>query len=182
MRGSMFVEFLGLVQARYGLDTVDAIVERLEGELSTGGAYTAVGNYPHGELLAMAVTLCSLTGDHIDDVMAEFAAHLMGVFQRMHGEYFEAVEDVFDFLLSVESHIHVDVRKLYPDARPPVVRGERQDDGSLHLHYSSVRPMAQLALCLTRLAGEAFKQPLLIDVLDRDPEGRQISMLLRKAS
>jgi hypothetical protein len=176
----MFVEFLGLVEKHHGLDTVDAIVDHLDGELTTGGAYTTVGNYPHGELLAMAVTLCSLTGAQMPAVLRAFAAHLMGVFRRMHGEYFDTAEDVFAFLMSVEHHIHVDVRKLYPDARPPLVRGQMLDDGAMQLTYESTRPLAQLALSMTEMAGEAFGQPLAIKVLDRSEDGRRITLKLRR--
>ena len=41
MKGIVFTEFLEMVEAQFGLDTVDAIIEN--SDLPSRGAYTAVG-------------------------------------------------------------------------------------------------------------------------------------------
>ena len=182
MIGTIFVEFLGHVEEKFGLDTVDQIIDKLDGKLSTGGAYTTVGNYPHGELLALAVALCSVDSKTMPQVVHDFAEHLMQAFYDGHAGYFGSSPDVFDFLLSVGSVIHADVRKLYPDARPPEVSGQLQTDGTLMLHYASYRPLAELALALTVMSGRFFGQPLAIDVVDRSEDDRSIAMRVRKTS
>jgi hypothetical protein len=174
------VEFLDHVEQKYGFEAVDHIIEGLDGQLKTAGAYTAVGNYPHEELLAMAVALTSLSDKDMSAVIAEFADHLMGAFQRLHPDYFSNQRDVFEFLLSVEHVIHVDVQKLYPDAKTPLIQGAIADDGSLILKYSSHRPLAQLALALTEASGRVFRQPLKIEVLESAADGRSATMKLRK--
>ena len=182
MIGTIFVEFIDHVEAKYGLDTVDQIVDQLDGKLSTGGAYTTVGNYPHGELLALATALCSIDGKAMPEIVRDFAEHLMQVFYDGHSSYFGSSPDVFDFLISVGSVIHADVRKLYPEARPPRVSGELQADGTLLLHYESYRPLAELALALTEMSGRFFGQALAIDVGERGDDDRSISMHVRKVS
>lgn len=51
MKGMVFTEFLDFVAARFGDDMVDDIVEA--SPLESGGAYTAVGTYSHGEMVAL---------------------------------------------------------------------------------------------------------------------------------
>ncbi len=180
MIGSIFVEFLGHVEEKYGFDTVDQIIEQLDDKLSTGGAYTTVGNYPHDEMLAMAVALCTLGNKSVTEIVHDFAEHLMQVFHDQHGRYFNSDNDVFDFLLSVGDVIHADVRKLYLDARPPTVSGKLNSDGSLELSYESHRPLAELALALTASSGKYFNQSLSVDVIGRSEDDKRITMRVRK--
>ena len=52
MKGVIFTEFLGMVADRFSEDMVDDIIEA--SDLPSGGAYTAVGIYDHGEIVALA--------------------------------------------------------------------------------------------------------------------------------
>jgi hypothetical protein len=181
MRGSIFVEFMAHLEQRYGLENVDAVISTLGDNLKTSGAYTAVGDYPHEEMLAIAQAVCEKTNTELAAFIQEFAEFLIGAFQRTHPQYFERTDDVFEFLESIESIIHRDVVRLYPDSQPPLVRLERLDGDRHKLTYQSHRPLAPLALCLTELSGAAFGQPLEIKVLEQTEDGRQLSLELRKA-
>ena len=182
MRGSVFVEFVDYLEDRFGLEQVDAIVADLGATLSTEGAYTAVGDYPHTEMLAIAQSVCERTDTPLPTLVREFAGFLLDAFARMHPEYFESTDDVFEFLESVGSLIHQDVRKLYPDSNPPMVRLERLDRQSARLTYESHRPLAPLAHALAEATGEKFGQPLAIDVRDAPEDGRRLVLELRVTS
>ena len=182
MRGSMFVDFLALVEEKYGVETVDQIIARLGDELSTGGAYTSVGNYPHGELLAMATTLSSLQSASMEAIIGEFARHLMGEFRRLHGEYFDQAKDAFDFLMSIGEQIHIDVRKLYPDARPPEVNGENRGDDAMYLSYRSHRPLSELALALVNETATEFGEAMDVEILSQSDDGTALELLMRRPS
>ena len=49
MKGIVFTEFLEMVEASYGLQTVDTIIENAS--LPSEGAYTAVGTYDFNEMV-----------------------------------------------------------------------------------------------------------------------------------
>lgn len=181
MKGTIFVEFFDLVESAHGLDMVDQIIEATEQQLKTGGAYTVVGNYPHEELLALATTLSNLSGNDMKDILGLFATQLMNAFTRMHPEFFTKSKDVFDFLMSVDQHIHADVRKIYPDANPPLVTGEILENGSMLLNYQSSRPFAELALALALASGEHFDQPLAAEIVARGEDEKSICIKLSKA-
>ena len=51
MKGMVFTEFLDFVGETFGGDMVDDIIE--VSELPSGGAYTSVGTYSHGEMAAL---------------------------------------------------------------------------------------------------------------------------------
>ncbi len=164
MKGTVFVEFIEHVESHYGLEVMDAVIAAAEGKLATGGAYTSVGNYPHEELLELATALCKVSGDSLEQLLDDFAAAMMRAFERMHPEFFAADQDIFDFFQSLESRIHADVRKLYPDARPPLILARRLVDDSMELVYQSARPLAPFAIALARAASHKFRQPLVFTV------------------
>jgi len=60
MKGIVFNEFIEMVEDKFGEDMVDDIID--ESDLPSGGAYTTVGTYDHGELVTMVVKLSEFQG------------------------------------------------------------------------------------------------------------------------
>ncbi len=180
MKGTVFVEFMEHVESRYGLDVLEAVIAAAEGRLATGGAYTSVGNYPHEELLELATALCKVSGESLEHLLDDFAMSMMRAFERMHPEFFAAEQDLFDFFLMLESRIHADVRKIYPDARPPLILTRRMADDCLELAYQSARPLAPLAIALARAAGQKFGQAIVLTVLMQSEDHRSLRLQVRR--
>lgn len=143
MKGVVFTEFLSFVAERYGDDAVDDIVE--SSPLASGGAYTAVGTYSHEELAALCRALSERTGEHPTGLVRQFGMHLSDAFAKGYPSFFSRSASFFDFLESIEAHIHVEVRKLYPDAELPTFMVEERTPARLVLLYRSPRRMAALA-------------------------------------
>ena len=143
MKGVVFTEFLELVEREFGYEVLDRItsLESLKGH----GAYTAVGNYPHGDMLDMLGELSQAVDVPVDDLVRVFGQTLIGAFYKMHASYFEQAKDSLDFLSGIETVIHSDVRKLYPDARLPSFDCRWLNEDTLEMCYESGRPMAALA-------------------------------------
>ena len=55
MKGVIFTEFLGFIEQSFGLPMADHLITATKPE--SGGAYTSVGTYDSGELVAMVVEL-----------------------------------------------------------------------------------------------------------------------------
>ena len=55
MKGVVFTEFVEMVEARFGLPMLDRIIEAAQ--LPSGGAYSAVGTYDHGEMVQLVGAL-----------------------------------------------------------------------------------------------------------------------------
>ena len=143
MKGMVFTEFLEMVEDRFGLDHADAVIEA-SGSTS-GGAYTAVGNYDYMEMVRMVVALSQRSGVSVDVLLHAFGEHLFGVFHSKYGQLFAGTTTAFEFLGSIEDTIHVEVRKLYPDAELPSFSYPERSDTRLVMEYRSSRPLAHFA-------------------------------------
>jgi len=143
MKGIVFTEFLEMVEDRFGLGMVDRIIEAAE--LPGGGAYTAVGTYECKELVRLVACLSQATGTPMPELIQAFGRHLFGRFQRAFPALFAGIATAFDFLRGVEHYIHVEVRKLYPDAELPSFSYEDAGPHQLVMVYQSRRPFADLA-------------------------------------
>lgn len=143
MKGVVFTEFLDMVEARFSADMVDDIID--DAQLPSGGAYTAVGTYPHDEMVAMVVALSKRSGMAVPDLIRSFGQHLFGRFVQAYPVFFNGVNDTFGFLSGIEDIIHAEVLKLYPDAQLPRFVVERHDAHQLVLLYQSPRHFEDLA-------------------------------------
>ena len=146
MKGIVFTELLEMVEDRFSVETAEEIVDRAE--LPSGGAYTSVGTYDHRELLSIVGQLSDVSGMPARDLIMVYGRHLFSRFVELFPSMFEGVDCPLDFLGSVESHIHVEVRKLYPDAELPKFETTRVDEHSLDMVYRSERPFADVAEAL----------------------------------
>ena len=148
MKGVVFTEFLEMVESRFSADMVDDIID--DANLPSGGAYTAVGTYPHDEMVALVVALSQRSGAAVRDLLLAFGEHLFGRFVAGYPTFFVGVTDAFTFLAGIEDIIHREVRKLYPDAELPRFDIERHTDRELVLLYQSGRHFEDLAEGLMR--------------------------------
>lgn len=142
MKGMVFTEFLEMVEAKFSADMVDDIID--DSALPNGGAYTAVGTYDHGELVQMVVALSQRTSLPVPTLVQVFGEHLFGRFHVLYPSFFAGHASVLDFLAGIETVIHTEVRKLYPDAQLPRFDCTRLADG-LDMRYSSPRHFGDLA-------------------------------------
>ena len=156
MKGVVFTEFMELVEDKFSFELADQIIEA--SELESGGSYTSLGTYDHNELLQMVTHLSDFAGAPVPDLVRTFGLRLTGRFVEGFPQFFEG-KDLFSFLESVEGYIHVEVRKLYPDAELPNFETERVDDDTLVMKYQSTRPFNELAHGLILGTIEHYGEP-----------------------
>ncbi len=157
MKGIVFTEFLEMVEQTFGADMVDDIIEGAS--LPSGGAYTAVGTYDFREILALVTTLSAKTGIPVPQLVHAYGKYLFGRFVVGFPQFFRGVPDALSFLSSIEKYIHVEVRKLYPEAELPSFDADRRAPDTLLLTYRSTRPFADLAAGLIEGCLEHYRTP-----------------------
>jgi hypothetical protein len=143
MKGMVFTTFLEMVEEKFSVDMVDHMIET--SDLPSGGSYTSVGTYDHGELIRLVVKLGEKSGIPVSDLVRTFGEYLFGQLVEMHPHFIDEAGTAFDLLKSVDKYIHVEVRKLYPDAELPGFEYETPGPDTLVLTYRSSRPFADLA-------------------------------------
>ena len=164
MKGMMFTEFLEMVEATYGLETMDRVIAGAQ--VPGHGAYTSVGSYDHAELLRLAERLAIETGKPLHELLVVFADAVFHLFTRRYASLIAGAASCFDFLGRIETYIHVEVRKLYPDAELPTFVYPRRDDDTLVMEYRSPRPMAIFAEGLILASIRHYGEPIRLAVDD----------------
>jgi len=142
MKGIVFTEFLEMVEELFGDEMADDILD--DADLDSGGVFTAVGTYDYTEMVALVVELNKRTDIPIPDLLKTYGKHLFGRFYTLFPAFFEGVTSSLDFASTIENHIHIEVRKLYPDAELPSFDTEK-DDKQMSMVYRSARPFADFA-------------------------------------
>jgi len=170
MKGIVFSEFIEMVESKFSLEMADEII--MAANLPSGGIYTAVGTYDHGEMLELVAQLSEKTDIQTGDLIRTFGTHLFGRFNELYPTFFNGVNSTFEFLSQIEEHVHMEVRKLYPDAELPVFETVRLDADTLEMTYRSGRPFADLAMGLIHGCALHFGEDVVIDQEDLSEEGR----------
>lgn len=168
MKGIVFVEFLTMVEQTFDANMVDDIID--DSNLESGGAYTSVGTYPHTEMLQMVGALSKRTDTPVPKLVYAFARYLFKRFTVLMPQFFEEPKDAFEFLGTVHDVIHVEVQKLYPDAKLPEFETIQNNDNEMVMIYKSRCPFADLAHGLIEGAIEYYKKDITVAVEDRNTE------------
>ena len=168
MKGIVFAEFIELVEDKFGFDMADEIIE--EANLPSGGAYTSVGTYDHQEMLELVTHLSQKTGIPAEDLVKTFGEHLLGRFTEGYPMFFENVSSCFEFLDTIENKVHVEVKKLYPEAELPTFDSEIISDHQMRLTYTSKRPFSALAYGLIKGSATYFNEQIEIEMDDQSTE------------
>ncbi len=169
MKGIVFCEFVEMMETEFSAEMADEIISSTE--LESGGAYTSVGTYDHHEMLALVTQLSEKTGTPVPDLVRAFGRYLFGRFVELYPAFFEGVDGAFSFLDRIEEHVHVEVRKLYPDAELPTFATSRPDDGTMIMVYQSKRPFADLAHGLIKGCITHYGEPVDVESEDLSNDG-----------
>jgi hypothetical protein len=178
MKGIVFTEFLELVETKFGFEMVDKIIE--ESDLQSGGAYTSVGTYAFSEMLQLLQHLSAHTNISIDDLLLVYGEHLFAVLTQSYPGLIESFKDPIEMLASIENHIHVEVRKIYPDAELPSFKVIEKTDNLLVMIYKSSRAMHHFGLGLMNKTFEHFNTTATIVLEKIKADGTEVKFIINK--
>ncbi|MEO0507132.1 MAG: heme NO-binding domain-containing protein [Bacteroidota bacterium] len=176
MKGIVFTEFLEMVESTFGLEMVDTIVESCD--LPSGGAYTAVGTYEFHEMVLLIEQLHQETKISKEDLLYSFGHYLFSSLAKTHPEVVANYNTPLALLSCIEDHIHVHVKKLYPDAELPEFKILSRTDKTLEMIYSSSRGLYALAHGLIIRTFEHFGKPVEVDYKLLNENGTQVKFAI----
>jgi len=156
MKGTIFVELVKMAENAFGDDAVDEVLSKAD--LENDGAFTAVGNYPCSELVKIVGAFSEHSGVSGEELQRMFGHWIMDHFSENYSEFFEGKTDSFSLLEAVDGEIHVEVKKLYPEAELPVFATERLSEEQLKLTYSSPRPLVEFCHGMVEACLKRFDQ------------------------
>ncbi|KIE19681.1 guanylate cyclase [Vibrio sinaloensis] len=172
MKGIIFTEFIDLVEAKFGLDTLDDILE----SAGDDGVYTSVGSYDHRKLVQLVVMLSKKTGIPAEDLQRVFG---QSVFNNLYSSLpksssLENCQSTFQFIRLVEDYIHTEVKKLYQDANPPRFDFISESETEMEFDYRSARCMAHVCLGLLEGCAAHFEQLINVEMVPQVEDGSNV--------
>lgn len=178
MKGIVFTEFLDLVEDKFGLQMVDTILE--ESNLESNGIYTSIGTYNFSEMLQLLQSLSSHTDILIDDLLLVYGEHFFSVINKSYSGLLATYKDPIEMLSSIEDHIHMEVRKIYPDAELPTFEIEEKTENSLVMIYKSGRAMHHFGLGLMNKTFKHFNSTASIVLEKIKEDGTEVRFIVNK--
>lgn len=143
MKGVIFTEFLDFIEAQHGILVADQVITTAE--LPADRAYTSSGTYPFSELLKLVNRTHEITRIAVPDLLANFGCHMFGTLIGRFPSLADGCADAYTLMLAVDSKIHVEVSKLFPDAELPHIKVKAIDGDTIRFEYRSPRCLADFA-------------------------------------
>lgn len=154
MLGIVFTSLIDMLEEKHSPEFADDII--IEAALENDGAYTAVGYYPFTEMQRLLTVLTQKTGKSTNQLLYDFGYYLFGKLTVVHGDVIASTNNILDMLSQLDSDIHVQVKKLYPDADLPRFTVLSRTDNAMRLQYYSERELYALAEGLMDAAASHF--------------------------
>lgn len=169
MKGIVFVKFSEFIEELWGEEFWDTLLN--EANLESEGVYTTVGTYDDEELF----TLIGLVVEkqNISSKEAQFAFGKW-IFKELYNAAPPGAhdfKDVFEFLHAVQNYIHVEVKKLNPDALLPEFDFLSESATTLSFHYQSPRKLCFFCEGIVYGLAEHTKQKVQVSQSECEHEG-----------
>lgn len=178
MKGIVFTEFFEMVEQKFDYQMVDNLLNTTE--LESGGIYTSVGTYGYTEMVNLVVNLSHQSNIPVPDLLRAFGGYLFKTFTKTYHHFIEKAPDAFTFLGFIHDYIHVEVKKLYPDAELPHFDIMRPNENTLIMNYSSARKMADLAYGLIEGCLEHYGEKASITQENINDDGSSVKFVIAK--
>ncbi len=140
MKGVIFNIVEEVVVDHFGQTTWETLLDMT----GLSGAYTSLGSYPDAEVVALVEAAATLTNQDPRTVLHWVGVQALPKLHQRYPEFFDAAPDARTFILSLNTIIHPEVRKLYAGAVCPHFHFIETPD-TLTLGYGSPRKMCDLA-------------------------------------
>jgi hypothetical protein len=179
MKGIIFTEFLEMVEQKFGVEVLENVIDT--SELKSQGIYTAVGTYEFSEMLSLITNLSKQINIDPQTLIHAYGIYFFDVLTKGHSDIFKYYTSAFGLLAGIEKHIHVHVRKIYPDAELPYFNVLEESNNELVLEYNSERAMYQFALGLMERTLEFFDEKACITKQLLNENGTKVLFTLVRA-
>lgn len=142
-----------MVEEQFGLAAWNELLEKA----GYDGVYTAAGMYEDAELLDLVARASEMTGVPSDQLVFAFGEFMFPSYVSRYPDLIDGSIGFLSFLETIDTVIHVEVKKIYPGAKTPSFQYHRTGPESLVLRYQSDRKMCTLAEGLIRGAANHYQ-------------------------
>jgi predicted hydrocarbon binding protein len=143
MKGIVFVKFNEFVEQCWGDEFWDELLE--EAQLASQGIYTTIGTYADQELFTLIDLVVIKKNISSKQAQIAFGEWVFKELYNVAPNDVHDFKDVFEFLHAVQNVIHVEVKKLNPDALLPEF--EFLSESATHLSFNYLSPRQLCFFC-----------------------------------
>ncbi|PST94360.1 guanylate cyclase [Photobacterium sp. NCIMB 13483] len=158
MKGIIFTEFITIVEEQFGLE----ISQKMFDHANDTGVYTAVGSYDHRQLIRLIMSLSHITNIPAQQLQQTYGRLVFPTLLKTLPIPDIESDDTFSFIEKVEHHIHIEVKKLYPDVTPPKFVFSNKTQSTMTMDYHSARCMGHVCMGVLEGCANYFNQSLTI--------------------
>lgn len=154
MKGVIFKAFEQFVVHGWGEEFYEQLVDATPA--AGAGAFVGPGTYPDEVLVAMLTTAAQRLDLPLDVALRQFGRFAFAQLARSLPGCLDGHRHPLTLLRVVDTIIHVEVKKLHPEAAIPRVLVDAHGGDDATLRYESPRRLCPLLLGLVEGAGNAF--------------------------
>lgn len=158
MQGSIFTAFSDMIIDKMGMEQWNELIDKTEP--ASQGMYTRGEQYEDSELINMVVALSEKTGVPAENLVEAFGQYLFKSLYKNSPVDVSNINNLRDFLLAIDGVIHVEVKRLHPQAYLPKFEYEDGDNNDLIMYYSSKRKLCHASIGLIKGAAKQFKEEI----------------------
>lgn len=158
MKGIIFNLLEEVVTSELGPETWDNLLDAA----GLDGAFTSLGSYPDEHLFKLVGAASAALNKPAPDIVRWFGTKAIPLLAAKYPAFFTRHQSARPFILTLNSIIHPEVRKLYPGADVPDFDFESPSPDLLVMGYRSKRRLCSLAEGLIQGAATHFGETVAI--------------------
>jgi hypothetical protein len=158
MKGIILNLVEDVVRREHGDTYWDEVVD----ESGLAASYTSLGTYPDHEVETLARVVAEREDASVPDVIRHVGHEGMTILVERYPGFFEPHTGLRSFLLSLNSVVHPEVRRLYPGAVIPEFEHAFPAPGVIELGYRSARGRCDLAEGLVLGAADHYGERVVV--------------------
>jgi len=158
VKGIVFTTLESFLEENFGEDFLDEVLE--DSTLKTTEPFVGPGTYPDEDLVELVVNSAARAGIEVPDALRSFGVFMFGKLAAGFPQFVESQSCPKEFLLSVHDIIHVEVRKLWPDAVTPAFSYIDEGEDRLTIDYDSPRRLCATMSGLLEGVAQHFEVPI----------------------
>ena len=160
MKGEIFRIFESFIIERWSESVFEKIYANSKEELTTKVPFVGPGTYPDQDFFTLVRHALPQLGVDGQSAVRAFGRFLFPQLLKRLPPTLVTATHPRDLLKSLDSVVHVEVRKIYPDATPPRFSYVEPSDNRLMLRYQSKRRLYDLVDGLLDALGAHFNVPM----------------------
>jgi hypothetical protein len=178
VKGIIFTEYIEMLEKAHSPEFVDELLDSLA--LASGGSYTTVGTYSLGEFDALVRATAERTGETSSTILRNYGRWMFERLAALYPQFVVGHDDAYSFLSRLGWLHYSEVVKLYPDSQVPEFDVSTPYGDSMVVVYRSPRGLGDLAHGLLDGVAAHFRETLLIERTDLEPDGTAVRFTLTR--